>query len=70
MGNTFLEKSFTKCGGETIPDPSLKNQNWTYLWINSVTFYSLFLLCAKLKAIKIYWNKALDHLHLFHIKLV
>ena len=27
MKNIFLEKSYTKCGGETIPRPFLKNQN-------------------------------------------
>ena len=27
MKNIFLEKSFEKCGGETSPDPFLKNQN-------------------------------------------
>ena len=26
MRNIFLEKSYTKYGGETIPDPFLKNQ--------------------------------------------
>ena len=25
--NVFLEKSHTKCDGETMPDPFLKNQN-------------------------------------------
>ena len=25
--NNFLEKSYTKCSGEAIPDPFLKNQN-------------------------------------------
>ena len=34
--NIFIEKSYAKCAGETIPDPYLKNQNWAYLWINSV----------------------------------
>ena len=24
--NIFFEKPYTKCGGETIPDPFLKNQ--------------------------------------------
>ena len=28
MRNIFLEKSYTKCGGETFPDPFLKIQNW------------------------------------------
>ena len=36
--NIFIEKSYAKCAGETIPDPYLKNQNWAYLWINSVKF--------------------------------
>ena len=25
--NIFIEKSYAKCAGETIPDPYLKNQN-------------------------------------------
>ena len=27
MRNIFLEKSYTECGGETIPRPFLENQN-------------------------------------------
>ena len=27
MRNIFLEKSYTKCGGEAIPRPFFKNQN-------------------------------------------
>ena len=27
MKNIFVEKSYTKCSGETIPDPFLKKQN-------------------------------------------
>ena len=27
MRNIFLEKSNTKCGGELLPDPFLKDQN-------------------------------------------
>ena len=27
MRNVFLEKSYTRCGGETIPRPSSENQN-------------------------------------------
>ena len=29
--NIFLNKSYTKCGGETIPTSISKNQNWAYL---------------------------------------
>ena len=39
MRNIFLEKSYTKCGRETIPSPFLKNQHWAYLWINVLKFY-------------------------------
>ena len=38
MRNISVEKSYTKCAGETIPRPLSKNQNWAYLWINSVKF--------------------------------
>ena len=31
MRNIFVEKSYSKCAGETIPRPYLKNQNWAYL---------------------------------------
>ena len=43
--NVFLEKSHTKCDGETMPDPFLKNQNWAYIWINSVKFYTVCFYC-------------------------
>ena len=46
--NIFLEKSYTKCGGKLYTDPSLKNQNWVYPWINSLKFHSLkfvFIVC-------------------------
>ena len=45
MRNIFLEKSYTKCGGETIPKLISKNQDWTYLWINSLKFYTVCFYC-------------------------
>ena len=39
--NFFLEKSYTECGG----DPFLKNQNWAYLWINSLKSYTVCSYC-------------------------
>ena len=56
--NIFLEMSYIKCGTETIPDPFLKNQDWLYLWINSLNvLYSLLiytvLMYANLTAIEI-----------------
>ena len=48
MRNIFLEKSYTKCGGETIT-----NLYKAYLWINSLeVLYSLFLFYTKLRAIE------------------
>ena len=39
----FLEKSYTKRGGETILKPFVKSQNWAYLWINNLKFYVSFM---------------------------
>ena len=43
MGNIFLEKFYIKYGGETIP--FLRTQNWAYLWINSLKFYTICFHC-------------------------
>ena len=53
MRNIFLQKSYTNCGGETIPRRFSKK---------SKMIYNLFLLYAKLRAMEIYSNKAADHL--------
>ena len=53
----FLEKSYSKCGGETILRPSSKKSKLSifldqwFFWSN--VLYSLFLLYAKLRAIEI-----------------
>ena len=55
MKNIFLEKSYTKCDGKTNSRPSLKNQNWAYLWINSLNFYRVCFDCIfKSRTVKIY----------------
>ena len=39
---TFLLKNQTQNVVEKLfPDPFLKNQNWDYLWINSLKFYAI-----------------------------
>ena len=53
MRNIFLEKSCKECDGETTPRPFPKKQNWVYLWINSLEFYSLFFITYQLED---YWN--------------
>ena len=55
MRNIFLEKSYTKYGGETSPRPfSEKLKLSISLDQQSKVLYSLFLLYAKLRAIEIY----------------
>ena len=41
MRNIFLEKSYMKCGGETIPRLSPKKSKLSYLWINYLKFYTV-----------------------------
>ena len=43
MRNIFLEKSFTKSGGDTIPRPFSKKSKLSVslLWITSLTFYTV-----------------------------
>ena len=55
MRNIFVEKLYTKCGGETIPrNFSEKTKLSIFLDQLSKVLYSLFLLHVKLKTIKIY----------------
>ena len=55
MKNIFLEKSYAKCGGETIPRPVFKKSKLSiYLDQKVRVFHSLCLFYAKLSAIKIY----------------
>ena len=39
MRNILLEKSYAKCGGETIPSLFSKKQELSIFWINSLEFY-------------------------------
>ena len=55
MGKIFSEKLCTKFGGETFPRMFYKKAKLSIsLDLKSKVLYSLFLLYAKLKAIKIY----------------
>ena len=57
MRNIFLEKSYTKCDGETSPRPlSEKLKLSISLDQESKACYSLFLLYAKWRAIETYRN--------------
>ena len=69
MRNIFLEKSYTKCGGENIPRPySKKSELNISLDQYSKVLYSLFLLYPKLRTIEIHWGEAAGHLLLSYIK--
>ena len=57
MRSISLEKSYTKCGGETSPRPisekiklTISLDQWPKVWC------SLLLLHCKLRAIEIYWK--------------
>ena len=41
----FSSKIIHKLWWKLFPDSFLKNQNWAYLWINSLRFYTIFLSC-------------------------
>ena len=69
MRKTYLEKLYTKCGGEIVFRPLLKSQNWACFWINSLKFYTACFYCIKLRAIDMYWNEAADHLLLPDVRL-
>ena len=57
MTNIFLEKSYTKCGAETISRPfSKKSKLGISLDQYAKVLYSLFLLYAKLTAVKLYFK--------------
>ena len=45
MRNIFLEKHTQNVVEKLVPDHFLKNQNWAYLWINSLKFYTVCFYC-------------------------
>ena len=54
MRKIFVEKSYAKCGGETIPRPFFKNSKLSIsLDQQSKVLYVFFLLYANLRAIEI-----------------
>ena len=70
MRNIFVEKSYTKCGGEIIPRPfSRKSKSSISPDQKSKVLWSLLLLYTNLRAIEIYWNQAADHLFLPYTNL-
>ena len=70
MQNIFLEKSYTKCGGETSPKPFSKKSKLSLSRNQqSKALHSLFLFYVQVRAIEIYLNQGADHLLLPHIKL-
>ena len=57
MWNIFLEKSYKKCDGKTIPRPFPEKLKLSVSLDQLYkVFYSFFWLYAKLEAIETYWN--------------
>ena len=70
MKYIFVEKSYTTRGGETIPRPLPKKSKLSIsLDQQCKVLNSLLLFYANLRAIKILWNQAADHLLLPNIRL-
>ena len=70
LRNYFLEKSYKKCGGETIPRPFFKKSKLSIsLDQYSKVSYILCLLFANLRTIENILKLSADHLHLRQIKL-
>ena len=62
---------YIKCGGKSIPRPfSKKLESSISLDQKAKVLYSLILLYANFRAVKIQWNQAADHLVLPYIKPV
>ena len=59
MRNIFLKKSYQKCAGDTIPRPFSKKSKLVkaYLWINSLTFYTVCFYCMPSWELSIYTLK-------------
>ena len=66
---TFVLKFNTRNMVEKLfPDPFMKNQKWAYLWIKGLKLCTvLFLLYAKLRNIKLFWNWPTNHFLLTQI---
>ena len=51
MTNIFFEKSYAKYQ-KLVSDTFVKNQNWAYLWINSLKCFTVFLLYVRVEVHK------------------
>ena len=61
--NIFLEKSYVKCNGETIPRPvSKKIQIENISWINSLKFYAICVCCMPIWGLSKYFETKLQTL--------
>ena len=49
MRNIFLENHTKNVVEKVFPETFLKNQNWTYLWINSLNLYAVCFYCMQVE---------------------
>ena len=70
MRNILLEKSYTKCGRETIPRHFSKKSKLSISLDQYSKVYTFYFNCSPgLRTIESDWNWGTDHLLLSHIKL-
>ena len=64
----FLEKSFSKCDGESTPRSFSEKTNFTYHWINILKFHEVCFIVCLVEGYQII-SKAADYLLLPHPEL-
>ena len=58
---TFFLKNHTQnVAGGLVPDSFLKNQNWAYLWINILKFYTVCFYCMPSRGLSKYTEPTLQ----------
>ena len=64
----FLRNNAQNVGEKLVPDPFLKNENWTYLWINRRKFYTVCFYCMTSWGLSRY-NETKLQTTCFHVNL-
>ena len=63
----FLKNQIQNMVGNLFADPFLKNQNWAYVWINSLKFYTVFFSCMSRSGLSKYVETDLQTTYFYHI---
>ena len=56
MKNIFLKGYTQNVVDKLLPDLFIKNQNWTFLWTNSLKFYTVYFYCMEIWGLSKYFE--------------